>query len=173
MLARYKQILGLPYEASLWWDLGFPSIVSAIFPIKLARFVALTQPEHTSINEFLAGHTVFPYVSAFMTLNERNSLRRGCLYGFDQLSAGQAGMSKRLLAFCPQCVEEDVVNQGQASWRRIHQLPGVFRCPDHGAVLRRADARSRTRTLHNGSAGQPVTTFPASCFSSPTQMVSI
>lgn len=37
--------------------------------------------------------------------------------------------------FCPDCVKEDIDDQGFAYWRRSHQLPGVSWCFKHGSQL--------------------------------------
>lgn len=44
----------------------------------------------------------------------------------------------RTLNFCPECVAADVLG-GMAAWRRVHQLPGVFICPEHLTPLRTTD----------------------------------
>lgn len=38
--------------------------------------------------------------------------------------------------FCEECVALDLALSGQSYWRRSHQLPGIFWCPEHGSALR-------------------------------------
>lgn len=39
------------------------------------------------------------------------------------------------LRYCPTCCEEMQKKPGEFYWRRDHQLPGVFVCPEHGLPL--------------------------------------
>ena len=39
------------------------------------------------------------------------------------------------LRYCPLCHTESLTRWGERFWRRSHQLPGVFVCPDHGIPL--------------------------------------
>lgn len=39
------------------------------------------------------------------------------------------------LRYCPLCHAEALARWGEHFWRRVHQLPGVLICPDHGAPL--------------------------------------
>lgn len=40
------------------------------------------------------------------------------------------------VALCSSCVSKDLKNTHLSFWRRDHQLPGCFRCPEHGDLLR-------------------------------------
>jgi hypothetical protein len=39
------------------------------------------------------------------------------------------------LRYCRRCALVDIAAVGEAYWHRVHQLPGVFYCPDHGDRL--------------------------------------
>lgn len=36
---------------------------------------------------------------------------------------------------CRQCVRDDLTTRGYSTWRRIHQVPGIHWCPEHGNAL--------------------------------------
>ena len=44
-------------------------------------------------------------------------------------------VNRTQLKFCPRCVEEDVKKCGTAYWHRVHQLPLVTACSEHGDKL--------------------------------------
>ncbi len=91
-----------------------------------------------SAEQLLWEHTVFPYAVSFM------DSRLVAVYE-KRLLSGDSGVGRFLKTFgagldvrrfCPHCVREDLAHYGESYWRRAHQLPGVFFCPDHGAYLR-------------------------------------
>lgn len=43
--------------------------------------------------------------------------------------------SRTQLKFCSRCIAEDVKKCGTGYWHRVHQLPLVFACPEHGDSL--------------------------------------
>ncbi|PKO27598.1 MAG: hypothetical protein CVU32_02565 [Betaproteobacteria bacterium HGW-Betaproteobacteria-5] len=51
-----------------------------------------------------------------------------------------------VLSYCPSCRMSDLERFGMSYWRRIHQLPIVFFCPNHGDTLVRV--RIKRYTLH-------------------------
>ncbi len=40
------------------------------------------------------------------------------------------------LKACPTCMHEDLIEHGWVYWHVVHQYPGVWICPEHGAPLR-------------------------------------
>lgn len=47
------------------------------------------------------------------------------------------------LRFCPACFDEMLATDPDPWWRRIHQLPTVLLCPEHGHVLRESTVSRR------------------------------
>ncbi|MRW83737.1 hypothetical protein GJ698_06470 [Pseudoduganella sp. FT26W] len=92
-----------------------------------------------SSREILYGHTVFPYVTAFMDKRKVMALERKLL-GIDPMEESCFGalQTKAVVPFlrlCRQCVREDVERHGESYWHRSHLLPGVHLCLKHRASL--------------------------------------
>jgi hypothetical protein len=88
---------------------------------------------------WLLHHTLFPYFSVFHTSVRHAKARTAMLFqGQPHWLLGL--MASRVpftptLRFCPNCSAEDRITRGFTFWRRCHQLPGVYVCPQHRAWL--------------------------------------
>lgn len=61
---------------------------------------------------------------------------KGAAKAAGQFGIRRSGYSMAMpLRYCPDCVAESFPIPGYAIWKQEHQLPGVGRCPTHGAVL--------------------------------------
>ncbi|WP_420846717.1 TnsD family Tn7-like transposition protein [Microvirga tunisiensis] len=85
--------------------------------------------------------TLFPYFACYLN-KSRVSQCLACMAEcspssvYARLGASSATIaSRRYLAFCMQCREEDMSLYGETYWRRCHQLPGTFVCTRHEQVL--------------------------------------
>lgn len=86
-------------------------------------------------------HTLYPYFSAFIP-EERAIKIMEKMIGTDGsnihnqigINASSIGI-KRTLKHCRECMEEDIKLFGETYWHRVHQLPGVFICPQHNRLL--------------------------------------
>ncbi|REG52088.1 TniQ protein [Paraburkholderia sp. BL6669N2] len=92
-------------------------------------------------DDVLANHTLYPYVTAFMTMRRRELIRAGLVETTPQMRSDfdwLAGVPWAHLAcrrFCPQCLREDLQQHGESYWHRSHQLPGVYTCTSHRLPL--------------------------------------
>ena len=164
MLARYRHNLRIagsgPVLDEAFGDrLAFPTTTPA--SLRLFSKVAFGPSLHP--RSLVRRHTPYPYLSAFLPVAARARLMSQMLDGGRAVAArhGATGTTRHaFLAFCPDCVELDLRDHGQAAWRRTHQLAGVFVCADHGCPLRLGSARSRTDQLvvcpDGPSAGEPL-----------------
>lgn len=107
------------------------------------RIVAESIPGRTWTAERLAAnHTLLPYFERLIPQQVRDRMLSGIFDGwtkggYDGLSAFLSSVTPhRTLNFCPVCVERDSNDGEMAGWQRVHQLPGVFQCPEHGDPLR-------------------------------------
>lgn len=48
---------------------------------------------------------------------------------------GRSAGKSLTIRYCPECLKMDFAKQGEPYWRRTHQLPNVFFCPDHECEL--------------------------------------
>ena len=146
MLARYRE-LSASTTSKPTMDAAFGGdgrYANVGLPGRL-RTVAVSLPGKKWTAERLASdHTLLPYYERLVPARIRDRLRAGLLDGWT--TGGMDGLSpylgsvtqSRTLNFCPECVAADVLG-GMAAWRRVHQLPGVFICPEHLTPLRTTD----------------------------------
>ncbi|WP_404378644.1 TniQ family protein [Caenispirillum salinarum] len=150
-LARLHRWMGRP-PVPLFQDAAFGSACQP--SLELPRRVSalaerMPQPGFDAVR-LVARHTLFPYFAALYPRARRRRLLTAML-GNDErawsvvgITAGRTG-GRRLLA-CRRCADDDRARYGVAYWRRHHQAPGVFVCPDHGDPLVVA-AAAETGTL--------------------------
>ena len=58
-----------------------------------------------------------------------------CLQSLGASPTDLGALSAPSLRSCRQCIDADMELQGFATWKLVHQVSAVDRCPDHGAVL--------------------------------------
>jgi hypothetical protein len=115
---------------------------SDLFYLYPSFFQGLSRLTNLSSSELLLNHTVFPYAAIALPTKRRSLLER------ELLTATARGNSVRLRAslglhvedmsrrrFCKQCRAEECKKIGESYWHRLHALPGVFVCPQHGEPL--------------------------------------
>ncbi len=92
-----------------------------------------------SARDVLVFHTLFGIychaasdatISRYVAAQTANSSRRR---GFHV--DGVCHAAARHLRSCRQCVEDDYTSRGFATWRVLHQVAALDRCPEHGDVL--------------------------------------
>jgi hypothetical protein len=93
-------------------------------------------------DEILVNHTLYPYVTVFMTRQRREQIRASMIEtapkvrsDFNWLS-GAPWATLACRRFCPQCLREDLQQHGESYWHRSHALPGVYTCANHSLPLR-------------------------------------
>jgi hypothetical protein len=100
------------------------------------------------MHEVLYGHTVFPYVTAFMLTETVAALERKFLeysvHAKSSFSTLQSRASVQFFRVCVQCLSEDSRLYGESYWHRSHMLPGVHVCLKHGTQLWETDLRAST-----------------------------
>lgn len=96
---------------------------------------------HLTTREAAWRLTLLPYYLAHVPLQEQDDYYRQLEQGTgDQLYLqlglnGNTSRSAQALRYCPSCAREDEQVYGETYWRRTHQLPGVWACPEHGCLL--------------------------------------
>ncbi|WP_410512445.1 TnsD family Tn7-like transposition protein [Paenibacillus sp. BR2-3] len=94
-----------------------------------------------SVDQWIDEHTFYPFYAPFMPRKRALLLRKlmesGDGSGIHALVGITASTFDRdsKLHYCPSCYDEDVQQYGEPFWHRNHQLPGVWICPKHGAIL--------------------------------------
>ena len=106
------------------------------------RHLAEMLPGDLTAERLAVEHSFLPYHERFASSVVRNRMMSGLIDGwktggYDGLGSIFAQVNRHAaMNFCPTCVTSDQKAFGMSAWRRVHQLPGVFLCPEHGMRLR-------------------------------------
>ncbi|WP_081793060.1 TnsD family Tn7-like transposition protein [Sphingomonas sp. RIT328] len=110
-----------------------------------------------SADELAMRHTLLPYYTAFATAQVREKAMKamrgeegkvGLVIGLRAKPLGPL----QTVRFCPACYEEMIAGQGEAYFRREHQLPIVLVCPRHECDLRISEVKlGKTNFLHRAN----------------------
>lgn len=115
---------------------GSTSLPSPILPSCVGL---IAQAAGLSSREILYGHTVFPYVTAFMDREKVAALEQEFLnIAPSNRRAFGPLQSKAVVPFlriCRQCIAEELELYGESYWHRSHLLPGVHVCLKHETEL--------------------------------------
>jgi hypothetical protein len=154
--ARFNEQVGYPSPYSANEDLFGRENPHAPFvlPTLLEHLVcSLPRGHHLTANRLMDEHTFLPFYSYFLPLDRVRGMRDEMRFRNGSRINGLAGIhfySVRIpefLRFCPACVNEDRSQFGFAYWHRVHQLPGVYVCPNHAAFLEDTEVPTPTRVM--------------------------
>jgi hypothetical protein len=125
--------------------------VNHVRPFELESIAQLVKVPY---NDLLFQHTFYPYVTAYMSANEREFLA-STINSDDTATAlaqfkflGGKPRQHRLLRFCDDCVVEDRCRFGETYWHRQHLLPGAAICTAHRCLLRTTEVPVTRLTPH-------------------------
>lgn len=92
-----------------------------------------------TVDTIVLKHTLYKAYSAFMTKERQKALLEGMVnssknvhivLGINPSSLKRSDLPK----FCPLCSREDYAKYGEAYFHRLHQIPNLNVCPDHGCL---------------------------------------
>jgi hypothetical protein len=120
-----------------------------ILPSNIER-IACKIPANTGLTteRFILENTIYPLLKPFIS-QERNRLLLELMTNYTGDSRPNTfavtGLTwakqqrKPYLSYCEQCIREDTEIYGEPYWHRTHQLPGVFICDKHHAMISKTD----------------------------------
>lgn len=143
LTARISWLNGYPSDqeacALLFGQTRLPRVGD--IQVDLVRFCEVTRQAYGRPEDVSALATILPFfrrLGSFPAVETPQALTNGGgspemaqESGLAALSNGQAHRWR----WCARCKEEDEHHFGVAHWHRVHQLPGVLVCPDHGDSL--------------------------------------
>lgn len=163
--ARYQEMFAIPSTASvkrvLWGTANCASVVD--MPGRLSHLVdQLPQPAAITPTELLLRHTAYPYYAAFVNRARRELGRVSLLdgdgrYAHTHLGARVNTADEEHLRICLRCSRREALRYGAPYWHRVHQLPGVLVCPEHGIRLRRTAVRGGSAARRSAWRYHPLT----------------
>lgn len=110
-------------------SLEFPTLLA-----NLVRNMPLNSP--FDVDRLILEHTLFPYYTVFLSLENRGIIRRYMLHGDVEIYNKITGIinplaENKFLRFCPKCNKKDMERYGELYWHRVHQIRGIYICPHH------------------------------------------
>lgn len=107
--------------------------------------------------KLIQNNTIFPYYAPFLQENRKNEIFNDVIWTngqgvYTKIGIVAGGICRKIgIYYCPNCSREDILNFGEPYIHRIHQLQGVFVCPQHSCYLKeypiKRQDRSRTEYL--------------------------
>jgi len=172
LLVRACRHTGLPFKRLVQHLAGvrgrsYASFLLTPFIDRLGREAGIDP------DELILSHTIFPYVTAFMSSEAAGRLRALLLSDRSQVRTNLAPYTQSVtqgVAFrriCPKCTTEDLERYGESYWHREHLLPAVYICPLHQdplietALPVRYGMRRWTYMLPHEVTGTPLTPVPS------------
>ena len=158
VVARYGAMTGQGVSSQLIQDFFGTSVgVAAVdLPSHLDELVSRLPPGHSyDCDRLIEGHTLFPYLLRFAP--EVTTARvRGYMANRTFKRPGMLGVmsaafpARKRMMMCASCAREDSASLGMATWRRVHQLPGVLVCPRHDVALSETSVKRLERRGRGG-----------------------
>lgn len=116
----------------------------------------------------IADHTAFPYFASFGPADRVGRLAEGMRDGWSDRSQNVLGVTPvaqhATLLYCRTCRSEQLATLGAATWSRVHQAPGVFRCHMHEEPLMASPIKVKSSaslfTCPTGNEGPTPATSP-------------
>jgi hypothetical protein len=121
---------------------GTENVIPTVdLPSHLEEFAMRSGLQGMCADDWINRHTFFPYYSPFLPQDRTHQLRAlmkssngSGIHALVGITASTVDRLKQL-RFCPSCYDEDIQRYGEPFWHRVHQLPGVFLCPEHQMIL--------------------------------------
>lgn len=91
--------------------------------------------------QLLRRHTLLPLFTASLPAERAREIERALLANrrggvFAHLGIPASSVrAPEFLRLCPDCADDEQREFGEITWRRVHQCPGVYVCPQHGQPL--------------------------------------
>ncbi|WP_342558306.1 TnsD family transposase [Metasolibacillus sp. FSL K6-0083] len=132
------------------------SVAVVDFPNNLGDFYKnISHFNPPNINDLVRNHTLYNYYTAFQSdvMKSRafnyitNGGNPGAIHMFLGIAASKI-KNWHYLRFCPNCVQQDREQYGEAYWHKSHQLPKVFYCHLHQELLHDSTIEFRNPHKH-------------------------
>ena len=158
VVARYGAMTGQGVSSQLIQDFFGTSVgVAAVdLPSHLDELISRLPTGHAhDCDRLIEDHTLYPYVLRFAP--EATAAKvRGYMAGRIIRRPARLGVmsaafpARERLMMCGACAREDAASLGMATWRRVHQLPGVLVCPRHDVPLSETSVKRLERRGRGG-----------------------
>ncbi|MFB6367707.1 TnsD family transposase [Paenibacillus elgii] len=144
IIARYIKWSGEPHYRSLLQSIfGNKHVTASVdLPSNIGRLVErLPVTSQLTVEQLIQKHTMFPFYSAFLPPEQAEAVRKSMIEGngneiYSRIGVmGSAIRPNKFIRYCKECLSHDLETYGESYWHRIHQLPGLDVCVEHGIEL--------------------------------------
>lgn len=158
VISRYKRTAGIINKRALMEDLygQVVSLNNLHFPVHIDDLIdnLLCLYKITS-DKLIKENTLYRPFTAFLNEDKAQRImeimkngKSSNPYANIGLVGSKIKMNNNLL-YCSHCVKEDIAKYGEAYWRVLHQIPGIFYCDKHYMPLLKSDIYvNRSRVEH-------------------------
>lgn len=146
-IARHFATLGITEAATQqrWTVNNRGATGSPLFPRQIKTATKLLAPWITA-EQIIRDHTVLPFLMPFLDCHAIEKATCAMeTHGHVEFFLGLAAMPSypTHLRRCRKCSNFYRTKFGAVPWLRVHQLPGVAICPEHGVPLELSDVSAR------------------------------
>lgn len=120
------------------------TIPTVSFPSRLNYLVGqLDLKVHITEECFIKKHSLFPLYEPFLSQKRQESIVKCMKYGTGEGVYAKIGFvagsicEKKRLEYCPECVKQDNILNGEPYFHRVHQVQGLLVCPVHSCYLKK------------------------------------
>lgn len=144
VISRYKRSAGIINKKALMNDLygQVVALNNLHFPVHIDSLIRCLPLTHNINSEkIIKENTLYRPFTAFLSPDKANdimNIMRSGISSNPYSKLGLTGSKIRMnenLRYCSHCIVEDIDKYGEAYWRVLHQIPGVFYCNKHYVSL--------------------------------------
>jgi Tn7-like transposition protein D/TniQ len=142
VFARYHVLAGNLSPKMTTEELFGKRTVRSVWDLPANLNVLLNQlGPYWDADKVINNHTMYPYYSSFLLPKQGKQVKMSMLESNGSTIHTRIGVAassvkiKTNLWICSKCIERDIETYGETYWRRTHQAPGVFICPQHEIIL--------------------------------------
>lgn len=179
VVSRLAEMMGYPRSNDLsravygqdrpMVEMGLPSHMAGVV-------AALPLGHPLTTDKLIHEQTLYPFYQPFLLAKSAQTLKALLCSRDGSKVPAYTGLSLKSirpspwLRFCYDCVQTDRAQYGACYWHRLHQLPGVKICPQHGAIIQDSQVPTYHRTVkHRYISAEQALTQAAPCPNPLTQ----
>lgn len=144
IIARYRKWSGEPNHRNMLQNIfgDKHTTASVDLPSNIGRLVErLPITSQITVEQLIMEHTMFPFYSAFLPSEQAEAVYRSMVEGngndiYTRIGImGSSVRRNKFIRYCNECLSRDIKTYGESYWHRMHQVPGLDVCVEHGIRL--------------------------------------
>ncbi|PRS29060.1 transposase [Bacillus sp. RJGP41] len=162
VLARYHVWSGNTSPKMTTEELFGKRTVRSVWDLPANLNVLLNQMgSYWNADQLIYNHTMYPYYATFLLPKQAKQVKKSMLDTDGSTIHTRIGVVasnvkiKTNLWVCSDCIKDDMDIFGETYWRRVHQAPGVFVCPNHKKILEETTVSVKAQNQHEFIVATP------------------